>query len=408
MRVLREHRVQDRVADLVGELVRVPLGDGFGREEIALAHDRLSLPAGADTVSAGQRSRRQRPSAIRSHEPAGELCLRPPSQRHVLAVGRQDRRLVRVGAEARARPADRGWRPADRDPCARACPSRPPRRRSSRPRSPTRIWPGRRRSPSSARMSGVGSSCSSGTPSSFLSLRSARSFGRKSATAAAITIDVGVGGVRENRVAHLLGGSTAITSTPAAAARQRRVRAPASPWRREPSASRGDRDAHLAARAVPDEPHRVDRLVGRSRGHEDARGPRASRVAAASSSCDARRPRRCPRARHAGRCPRRRGRARPRPGRRIGRRAPRSVATFACGRRGSSTCRRASPARSPAGRANSSSVDGQQIVGQAVRKLGDHIGRGRGDHGERRRSARAGRARPRRAIPTATCTRGDP
>ena len=33
VRVLGEQRVQDRVADLVGDLVRVPLGDGFGREQ---------------------------------------------------------------------------------------------------------------------------------------------------------------------------------------------------------------------------------------------------------------------------------------------------------------------------------------------------------------------------------------
>jgi hypothetical protein len=33
--VLREHRVQDRVADLVSDLVRVALGDRLGREEAA-------------------------------------------------------------------------------------------------------------------------------------------------------------------------------------------------------------------------------------------------------------------------------------------------------------------------------------------------------------------------------------
>ena len=67
--------------------------------------------------------------------------------------------------------------------------SRPrwPAGRRSRPRSPTRVWPGDRRRPSSARMSGVGSSTSSGTPSAFFSFSADDALGRKSATAAAIT-----------------------------------------------------------------------------------------------------------------------------------------------------------------------------------------------------------------------------
>jgi len=42
VRVLSEERVEDGVGDLVGDLVRVPLGDGFGGEEMALPPVRSS------------------------------------------------------------------------------------------------------------------------------------------------------------------------------------------------------------------------------------------------------------------------------------------------------------------------------------------------------------------------------
>ena len=55
-------------------------------------------------------------------------------------------------------------------------------------------------------MSGVGSSTISGTPSAFLSFSPAVALGRKSATAAAMTTDVGGVEAAEHRVVHLLGG----------------------------------------------------------------------------------------------------------------------------------------------------------------------------------------------------------
>ena len=64
-------------------------------------------------------------------------------------------------------------------------PARPGRR--SRPAKPTSTWPLGRAALSAARMSGVGSRTSSGTPSSLVSLDDDRALGRKSATAAAIT-----------------------------------------------------------------------------------------------------------------------------------------------------------------------------------------------------------------------------
>ncbi len=40
LRILRKEQVDDRVRNLVGDLVRMALGDGFGREHVAAAHKR--------------------------------------------------------------------------------------------------------------------------------------------------------------------------------------------------------------------------------------------------------------------------------------------------------------------------------------------------------------------------------
>src|SRR3954470_13452144 len=48
VRVLSQHRIEDRVADLVRELVGMAFRDGFRREEVARGHDRPSVPAPTD------------------------------------------------------------------------------------------------------------------------------------------------------------------------------------------------------------------------------------------------------------------------------------------------------------------------------------------------------------------------
>ncbi len=79
---------------------------------------------------------------------------------------------------------------------------------------PTRIWPGHLRSPSAARMSGVGSSTMSGTPPSFLILPASATFGRKSATAAAITTTSACGARASTAACICAAVSTAWSSAP--------------------------------------------------------------------------------------------------------------------------------------------------------------------------------------------------
>ena len=179
-----EHRVEDRVGDLVGELVRVSLGDGFRGEEMRWLMLRASIrgrQAPSDGAAAGEGL------AIRSQ-------MAPASSGFV---------QVRSGSSSRRRRPG-SWRRScrSRTRCPRGRPrSRRPGRRSLRcellpsgrlevgglGREPDQHGGPRVARPSSRRMSGVGSSRSSGDPCSFLSLPSAAAFGRKSATAAAIT-----------------------------------------------------------------------------------------------------------------------------------------------------------------------------------------------------------------------------
>ena len=179
--------------------------------------------------------------------------------------------------------------------------------------NPTRTCPSRRRRPSSARMSGVGSSTSSGTPSDFDSLVSAGVFDRKSATAAAMTTTSAPRAVLEHGRFHLRRRlHPARPSMPAGTARRRRghehdVRA----------ACRG-RFGHgvalLARRAVGDEPHGVDRLSRAAGAHHARAVPARSRPRRrAESEHRQRRGRRCRPARPGDRPRRRRPPAGPRP-----------------------------------------------------------------------------------------------
>ena len=128
--------------------------------------------------------------------------------------------------------------------------------REARPRP----GPARLRAPSSARMSTVGSSTISGTPSPFFSFSRRDRLGPEVGDRRRHDDDVAVVGAREHGVAHLLGGlDRAPTSTPAATGcadggrRARRARPAA-------RAAARDRVAHLPRRAVADVAHRVDRL----------------------------------------------------------------------------------------------------------------------------------------------------
>ena len=114
--VLGEQRVQDRVGDLVGELVGMPLGDGFGREEVALAHDRRSLPAVADTVR-----------TVRG----------PPWARAARRSGPRWRRRARASSSRARRPRRRAPRGSRRRSCPRRSPvpARPTSLATSRSRS---------------------------------------------------------------------------------------------------------------------------------------------------------------------------------------------------------------------------------------------------------------------------------
>ena len=219
-------------------------------------------------------------SAIRSHRAAASSAFVQVRSGTSVAVGREDRGLVRVGAEPGPRRGRPGSRPAGRASLRRSFVA-PGGLDVVGLGGEARPGPGRARrcAPSSARMSGVGSSTRSGTPCSFFSLRSATH----------LRAEVGDGGrhhhrrrrrrrAASDRVAHLLGGPDARRpSTPAGGAT---VPGPSTSVTAAPraSASRGDRDAHPPARTVPEEPDGVDRLVRRTRRDRARGGPSSVRV----------------------------------------------------------------------------------------------------------------------------------
>ena len=232
---------------------------------------------------------------------------------HVVARRVEDRRVVRVGAEAGARAAHL-VRHDEVDPLARQLAAarcldvvglgREPHEDLPRIAAAPRARGGCR---ASARARGRG--CRPPSSTSSLEPR----FGRKSATAAAITTASASSRVAEHGRPHLLGRRH--LGHGHAPRRRHRAGTEHEPHVGPPAGRLGrDRDAHPAARAVAEEPHRVDRLMGRP-GRDDDHAP--PQVAVVLEGGRRTRPR-STRARPCDRCPRRRGRAGRRPGRTIG------------------------------------------------------------------------------------------
>ena len=120
--------------------------------------------------------------------------------------------------------------------------------------------------PSSARMSRVGTKLSLGGPSPFLSFVE-RGSTRQSATAAT-RIAASAGKRRQDRVGHLLGGLD-VDAVDAGGRFERHRPGDQRHSRAGLGGGGGDREALPARRAIGDDPHRIDRLVGRPGGDED-------------------------------------------------------------------------------------------------------------------------------------------
>ena len=212
--------------------------------------------------------------ATRSHiarrAPAWSTCAGP-----VLAIGRQDHRLVRVGAEPGARPPDLVH--DDVVDVLRSSFARPAASRSHvSAANPTRIR-SPLRSPSSREDVGGRLQMQLRDAGFLLELAVGRGLRPEVGDGGGHHDDVGVGGAATGPPAHLLGGADADRRRRRAAAatvpgpRTRRTSAPRA------SGLRGDRDAHLAGRAVADEAHGIDRFLGRAGGdHDPAPGERAA------------------------------------------------------------------------------------------------------------------------------------
>ena len=227
--------------------------------------------------------------------------------------------------------------------------------------------------------------------------RSATTLGRKSATAAAITIASASSAARSTAVAHLFGGLDASTSAPPGGAT---VPGPRIERHVGPRAERlgGDRDAHLPAGAVADEAHRVDRLVGRARrsrrsGHRPGRRRRRERaldraedVLRLGEPADA---------------PRRRRRARPSTGPTKSTPRSASVSTLPRWRGAPHPGVHRGRDHQRAGRLQQRR--GEQVIGEPGRELGETLavaGATTRDVGLVREVGRAG---PRPVVPTARC-----
>src|SRR5581483_4369223 len=185
-RVLLEDGVEDGVADLVAHLVGVTLGHRLRRERERI-HG-FSLCG----------------SVIDAHAPRSCWRDRSPSRRCTLSKmtlarssfvssgssstaplgSRSSARFVSTSNPASAALTSLATMRSTR--FARSLSAACSRTRSVSAAKPTSTWPVLR-SPSAARMSGVGSRTTSGRPSRFFSFSAATAFGRKSATAAAIT-----------------------------------------------------------------------------------------------------------------------------------------------------------------------------------------------------------------------------
>ena len=117
-------------------------------------------------------------------------------------------------------------------------------------------------------MSGVGSSTMSGTPSRFLILPSAATLGRKSATAAAITITSALARASTSRC---ICSAVSTRDDGDAGGRRELDGAHEHDRRATRRGLGGDRVALLAGAAVGDDAHGVDRLPGAAGGHDDLR-----------------------------------------------------------------------------------------------------------------------------------------
>ena len=254
-------------------------------------------------------------------------------------------------------------------------------RRWSRPRNPTSTWPGRRRATRPVRMSGVGSSTSSGSPSSLESLRSAATLGRKSATAAAMTTtSASRHGPSSGRL-HV-GGALHVDPghrRPHVAGKGERRRGDQR-HRRTPAGRRfGQRVPLLARGPVGQIAHRVERLAGAARAHHHPESRPGRRAPPTPTTQEPRRPGRARRWR-----PDRPDGPRPNP-RRPDR--PTAGGTMPTPRRskvarfsrtdGCSHISVCMAGQTSTGARVASSVAVKQVVGEAGGVAGDEVGRGR-------------------------------
>ena len=365
----------------------MPLGDGFGREEIALAHDRLSLPVGADTVSAGHAvaaggSR----SAIRSHSaPASSAFVHRRSATSSPSAARIAASFVSVPKPVPARPTRLA---TSRSRPLRASLSLPGRldvvrlrREAHQDLARTPVFPelgedvGRRLE------------LQLGDAVVLLELAVGAQLRTEVGDGGGHHDHVGVGRVREDRGAHLLGG----LDLDDVHARRRAHRAGSEHERHPGAASR-------APRRRPPRPSCRSSGSRRSARGRSARGSvRPSRGRADPTGC----PRRrlvhgtCCDARddlgdrtglaHATHAFVAVGERARRPDRRIGRRARRASARSPASP-APPTCRRASPARPRRGPSNSSSVADSRSSARPCASLAIRFAGRRGDHGERRAS----------------------
>ena len=170
-------------------------------------------------------------------------------------------------------------RPAGRRPCGRACAGPARAHRGSRRRTRPAPGPGGRRAARPARMSGVGSRTSSGSPSSLESFVARRPLGAEVRHRGGHDHDVGAFGGGADRVLHVgrrLHVDPRDRRRDVGRERERRGR---HQGHRRAAAGRGDGDgvALLARGAVRDEAHRIERLAGAAGAHDDARA-RAGRA----------------------------------------------------------------------------------------------------------------------------------
>ena len=208
-----------------------------------------------------------REQAIEDH--VADLFLHHFRRSFVRAVGADQRDDIGIDGETGVGAGDVVADDQVESSCGAACRARDPRVPRSRRRSQSSC--GRPCAPRIAATRRRIDASSSVIPRGFfLSFCAAGLVGRKSATAAAITSAEHQGKLLRDRVSSISSALTVSTrSTPCGVGERRRARDDANRRPATPCRAR-DREAHLAGRSVGDEAHRIDRLLRRSGGDQDA------------------------------------------------------------------------------------------------------------------------------------------